>query len=489
MNRISSVLATGFITTILCQVACGDSKIDEQVAVQDTQSETPKSAVASESPTTPSELDPLSLVGMVEFSGSEAEGFHDCFWIGPASHNTFTNVAYPDEGAIYWAARFQLPEDASHLEIEGHYPNARYMSYNAYDKATQPTDALLDSEIAPMEGANPFTDEDKSGGKYLVKVIAAEAPRTDRPDNTLYLGSEESRNPQLPMIYRIYVPAADTDYTGGVGLPKVRLVMKDGEKLSGQAMCAALNSPVPGSDGRTIPTVAMKKATFQKLVQGPGIPAGFPASEKIEWLVFWGGRVRISRLLADRNFLEQAIADSEAGTLPKQSGFFANIHNEYISAYINETFGELVVLRGKLPTTSANGWDITSGRYDLRYWSLCANESIVTTSFSDCVYDSDVILDADRNYTIVVSKAANRPANATPECGVTWVDWGERGDGAGDPKQGNLILRNMVGEGFKHSVQTAPSIASAESHMGPYYPVSNYSSKEDFEALGCNAVE
>jgi hypothetical protein len=471
VNRITYVMATCFVVASV--VACGES----QQTVNEPQSQSAQA-----------KFDPLSLIKMTDFSGPEAEGFHDCFWIGPVSYESY-NIAYPDEGAVYWGAKFQMPQGASHLEIEGNYPDARYLSYNAYDKLTQPTDALIDHQIVPMEGANPFAEADKSGGKYRVKVVAAEAPATDRPANPLYLGSVENRNNELPLVLRIYVPAANTDYTGGAGLPEVTLVMKNGEKLTAEAMCQAINSPAPGAEKRKLPSVVMENATYKDLVYGPGAPAGFPAAEKIQWLKFWGGKISISRLLHNRKFLQQAIADSAAGTLAKQSGFYANIHNDYIGAYLNESFGELVVLRGKMPGTPANGWDITSGQYDLRYWSLCSNESIVTTRYSDCVYDSNVVLDADRNYTIVVSKAANRPANASKECGVTWLDWGEHGDGAGDPKQAYLILRNMEGDNFRHSVQNVRSIASAEAEMGPYFPVSSYSSKAGFAASGCNAAE
>ena len=34
---------------------------------------------------------------------------------------------------------------------------------------------------------------------------------------------------------------------------------------------------------------------------------------------------------------------------------------------------------------------------------------------------------AARNYTVVVSRRADRPANARPRCGVAWLDWGEPG--------------------------------------------------------------
>jgi len=433
-------------------------------------------------------FNPLSLLKMVEFSGPEAKGFHDCFWIGPVSFESY-NMAYPDEGAVYWATRFQMPKDSSHLEIEGYYPNTRYFSFTTYDKDTQPIDALIDTEIVPVTGANPFAQADKSGGKYKLKVMAAQAPVTDRPANTLYLGEVASRNTELPLLLRHYVPAANSDFTGGAGIPQVSLVMNSGERLTGKAMCKAINSPAPGSTNRTVPSVVMPESSYKKLINDADAPVGFPASREAQWNKFWGGRVTVSKLLTDRVYLERAIADSAAGKLPKQSGFYANLHNDYISTLVNEAFGDLVVLRGKLPRTPARGWDITSTDFDMRYWSLCTNESLVTTRYSDCVYDSNVVTDAERNYTIVVSKAKNRPANARPECGITWLDWGASGDGVGDTKQGKLILRNMSGDGFKHSVQNIRSINSAKNDMGPYYPATTYYRKADFEALGCNIPE
>ena len=441
-------------------------------------------AACSESEPQKEAFDPLSLASLTSFTGPEEPGFHDCFWIGPVSYESY-NIAYPDEGAVYWGAKFRLPDGASHLELDSAYPNARYMSYNAYDKLTQPTDALIDHEISPYEGANPFADNDKSGGRYKVSVYATQAPAEGRPENTLYLGDDEQRNDELPLVLRHYVPAEGTDFTGGAGMPEVALVMQDGSRRTGEAMCEALGSPAPESPERQVPSVIIEEETYAAHVYGPDAPPGFPALETPEWTKFWGGRMMMSQLLPDREYLEMAIAESAAGTLPKMSGFYANVHNDYILTYLSEEFGEIAVLRGKMPRTPANGWDITSDDYDLRYWSLCSNESMVTTRYSDCVYDSNVVLDDERDYTIVVSKARNRPANAVAECGVTWLDWGEQGDGFRDEKVTNLILRNMEGNKFAHSVQNVSSIAAAEDDMGPYFPVTNYSSKVEFESLGC----
>jgi hypothetical protein len=37
-------------------------------------------------------------------------------------------------------------------------------------------------------------------------------------------------------------------------------------------------------------------------------------------------------------------------------------------------------------------------------------------------------LDKDGNYTIVYSRKEDRPANATAENGVAWIEWSPRGE-------------------------------------------------------------
>ena len=80
----------------------------------------------------------------------------------------------------------------------------------------------------------------------------------------------------------------------------------------------------------------------------------------------------------------------------------------------------------------------------LRFWSLCTGESRVTTRTPDCLADHQVLDRSGRDYTVVVSRRADRPPNARPHCGVAWLDWGNRGDGAGDRDYGLLIMRNML---------------------------------------------
>lgn len=419
----------------------------------------------------------------IEFSGSETPNLHNCFWIGPVTYSQF-NIAYPDEGAIYWPTVFQIPAGGK-LEISADFPKVRYFSYHSYNKHTEPYDNILDEEIQPTNGSNPFITAGATG-RYKITVKQEKRPVGRKPDpNVLYLG-EAGETVLTPLILRHYVPETGDDLTGGSGLPKVTLVTADGKRLTGQAMCDAVSSPPPGSQKRTISTPTVPKLSYNLLLMLSGNEEGHPARSTPEWFKFWGGKTSLQRIGPRKKF-DEAIAKIRSGELPIASGFYANQQAAYISTYISQKFNNVLVIKGKLPKTPASGHDWVKGNYDMRYWSLCTNEGLVTTRFSDCIYDSDVITDDQRNFTVVISTKVNRPANATKECGVNWLDWGDSGDGAGNKEIGLLILRNILpSKAFKPSIQNIPSMDGVGDFMGPYYPNSRYTDRKDFENIGCN---
>ena len=87
---------------------------------------------------------------------------------------------------------------------------------------------------------------------------------------------------------------------------------------------------------------------------------------------------------------------------------------------------------------------------------------------------------------IVVSRREDRPDNAKKRCGVAWLDWGERGDGAGDPDYALLILRNMlVRPSFKEAIQKVESPGREDEVMKDHFPRSEYSGRAAFEDQRC----
>jgi hypothetical protein len=66
------------------------------------------------------------------------------------------------------------------------------------------------------------------------------------------------------------------------------------------------------------------------------------------------------------------------------------------------------------------------------------------------------------------------------------VDWGENGDGAGDPDYALLIMRNMLPDaGFAQAIQRVPRPGTEQSTMGEYFPTTSYGSREAFASRGC----
>src|SRR5690606_33894744 len=134
----------------------------------------------------------------------------------------------------------------------------------------------------------------------------------------------------------------------------------------------------------------------------------------------------------------------------KVGGFYSNADNAYVVAAVNRGLGpdpdghNLLVLEGTAPSTPATGdGEATMGDGQVRYWSLCQNESPVTTRVSGCLYDEQVPTDDEGRYTIVLGRPDDRPDNATEDCGVAWLDWGP-GDGVSRETAGTLLLRHLL---------------------------------------------
>ena len=73
----------------------------------------------------------MVLLGLAP--GARAYDSPQCFWGRPNDPNVI-NVAYPDKGATYWAARTPVIPPGAFIEMHGVYPHARYISFNVYDQ-------------------------------------------------------------------------------------------------------------------------------------------------------------------------------------------------------------------------------------------------------------------------------------------------------------------------------------------------------------------
>ena len=408
-----------------------------------------------------------------------------CFWIGPVTAKQF-NVNFPDEGTVYWYTRFKVPEGAR-LYLTGRYPHARYASFDAYDPQGALIDGLSDVDVVPDTGSvNPFVAGARRSAAnryYQVEVANRNAPANSahRRRNVLYAGVPASGRQQL--VYRVNVPDRGRDEKGGVSLPRPELVLASGIVLVGDATCEISGVPEVGAATRAIRDVGLAPERYTALRDQPGAPPTHPAQNPPQWEAYMNTELATSRFLLNTpRAADRTDADRSVG-----GAMFTGAHEAQVSAYVDRGHGPVLVLTGRAPTTPRTfGGDSIMRAGQVRYWSLCQNESLASTAYVDCVYDEQVPLDAQGRYTIVMSLPADRPTNATAQCGVAWLDWGTRGDNAGRPTAGMLVLRQILAHpSFAAAAANVSAPGTEPRVMGAYLPTGSYTTKAQYEAGGC----
>ncbi len=330
-----------------------------------------------------------------------------CGWPSKAGKDTL-NIAYPDTAATYWSTAYILAP-AEHLIINGRFPNARYASFITYGPSGGANSVLTDRDITPDPGStNPFTHGGRSGGRYTIEVRSdtrsvanslsavtsstAGTPRVSAGTTTSV--PVNAKNGSMPLgsgipgergvvtgtlIYRVYVSNIRNDDTGG-GLPQISVLHADGT----HSAVPTCGHPVQNPAGTAIVDA-----------NGPATNTPAPAQP-----VFIRPKKNATNL-------------------------YPNPDNAYLATIAHHTPGHIVVVHAKAPTfpDTQIGLPVT-GAEQVRYWSLCTDEFRKPYPVSFCVADSNVALDRNGSYTIVVSTPADRPANATIANGVTWLTWG-----------------------------------------------------------------
>jgi hypothetical protein len=371
--------------------------------------------------------------------------------------HTTTNVLAVDTNAVYWVSGYTAVPGAR-IRIEGHYPYARYISWNLYDAAGRPIDALSDAELEPDAGSsNPFlpgADRFAQPRSYTAFIEFGPRPANPAP-NTLYTGASAGGT----FWYRVYVPDQGRDAKGGVPLPRVTL----NGPAAGLDACRELQAPsLPGAGAPALP---------DPTDDGQGYPGRNPPS----WRLFenlCGSAVDILLDNEDGGAFHPE-ARERCGDGP---GFFSNRDIAYVFAPTSRGFGELLVLRGRAPSFADTrpGPALMPSGPQLRYFSFCQYEP-ATQRVIDCAADDRVAVGPDGRYTIVVSSAEQRP-----DCAVSWIEWGPQ-------TQGLLIYRHMLPDpSFAEAIQNVPAPGAELATMGDYFPRGSYLPDADaFEARGC----
>ena len=409
-------------------------------------------------------------------------GPKDCFWSrGPHSADPYINLAYPDANVFYWAATFTMPEDVE-LYLDGDFPLARYMSIISYDGRGRPLESLADYLIEPeKDSINPFINSNSRIDKnraYKIQVLN-NSPVTDRETgkiskissyNTLNAPSY-GPNQQL-IIYRVYLPDNKTGPLGGVNLPQLK-VIKDGKTYAGNDACKILN--VSQNLAITIDAAGIPPMMYRELASQTDKPETWPAKNPPEWYI-----------QMDRQSLIGIYTGEFNNKAPRSTGgFFPNLDNHYLRTIINRKYGKVVLLKAKAPLTPKTyNSNPTYKENELRYWSVCSNQSFGNTRVNDCLFDEEIPLDKNGYFTIFVSRLKDRPRNANKECGYAWLPMADDGDGVFDEDVSIIQFRHMLArDDFSNSIQSVKSQNDTKKVMKEYFPKSRYFMKNQVESF------
>jgi hypothetical protein len=143
------------------------------------------------------------------------------------------------------------------------------------------------------------------------------------------------------------------------------------------------------------------------------------------------------------------------------------------------------MVRGRMPTTpkTYNGDDyLDEGQ--LRYWSICSNQGFANTRVNDCLFDEEIPLDDNGFYTVLVSRAEDRPRNAIKQCGMAWLPMADDGDGMFDEDVTVVQIREMLAApDYKHAIKRVTKQSELANVMGPYMPRTRYMQPNQVETF------
>jgi len=390
--------------------------------------------------------------------------------------------AFPDPNATYLVLPALYAPFGSRVVIEAEFPHARYFSAQitpSFDPRNYRYDGgigvgevpIVDADIEPLPGhVNPFRPgADRSAqrrsyrlrfdlgtGDPVVLNPSFRPPAFREPGNRrvgsgiMYQGawgvSSEGHGRGAwdvgQLWLRYYAPDRGAGALGGVPLPKVHFELPDGRAYYiapdlgpfRERVNATVDAPeqrrhaTPGQDPfNGHPESGWYKQTgiFRSIVSGIAMRTDWAGPDYVQSL---------TRGVAGRG------SDMDPPRDYEQSATSAT-HIDYLVRGMSREADHVVALSGKLPTYPATrGGNPTMTAAELRYFSIVGY--YVPTGWDALGYvfsgdppglavheimDAEIVLNEQREYLIVLSSPEDRPANATADNGVTWIDWGPYG--------------------------------------------------------------
>lgn len=380
----------------------------------------------------------LATVALLGLAGN-AHAATGCPWI---SATDSSNRGIVDTNAAYWSSVMPayVPAGTS-IQIYASYPQLRFFNFTIYHGGKM-IDHLTDADLYPVEGGSPnanlavLPDFASLEYHYLVTIKYEDLPAIREP-NTLYAGSSTTLSRLL--LLRNYLPDAGLDSKGGVDLPELTQINADGSSQRYDTTSSNLACPF----------IAWASAIGYKLqfVQ-VGVAVMNPTVAILP--------------LADYNV--------GGGLFPPYSNFDAG----YGGFMSTPAYGDLLLIRSKLPATPRSGVDPAD--VQARYYSVCAYRAKDRTQLG-CLTDAQLVTQDDGYFTIVVSTAGTRPPLADNADGYNWLPWYSSTD------RESFTLRELLPDpDFAGNYQTAGNAADPISALGEWAPVLTYCSAATFNA-------
>jgi hypothetical protein len=324
-----------------------------------------------------------------------------CTWPVESTGQGILNVATQDTNTTYWF----MPIDTSlwsSVVIQGTYPEARFFNFTSYDGTGSLIGTIADSQIAPDPGStNPFaTPTANEPHNYTVTL----GNGGSGSDNVLNVGGSRL----VFIVFRVIVPDQGLDKTGGVGLPAVSFVARDGSVRQPQPC------PFAASDSSLGNMITIL------------IASGF--SDAAAFLENILSTAKLSIADGCTGTQSGGAAAVTFGPAPGTS-FFPNPATIYLQTP-NLCFQspEVLVIRGRalvFPNTFLGGsiFDPAfDGQIQTRYWSMCNNDGVIPYPVIGCDADFQTKLDQSESYTYVVSPDTAPPSWLPAD--ATWLPWG-----------------------------------------------------------------
>lgn len=454
----------------------------------------------------------------------------------------------PDPNVTYLYLGTPLAPFGSKLVIEGEFPHARFFTMQIapplngveyYAQRTFGTAEIgfVDADIEPLPGnVNPFrvgANRNATNRKYRVEfdlAIGDPVSLNGNAHKNPYRQQSNKRTGAM-MVYqgplgkktilntpiegggdwdlgalwvRIYAPDPGKDALGGVPLPKAWFELPSGEKY------------FIGSDFTNLLKRANATIKARETDDVPNKNFG----PTVGWFKSWGIVRSILNGVAQVNGWSRAdstqrIRDIDLGWTgrgefqPAPGNYEPHATTNNYATYLGRTMtvqkGKIAILTGKLPTfpDTRKGAN-TMAKGQVRYWSIGGYDNYYLSPLPgaaiNMVADDQIVLDNQRNYTIVYSRPEDRPANATAANGVTWINWGPTSELGlmmrwvtvepewtfeKAPNEKNLTWAKTDWAGSAYD-STLIGINSQKAWMACYLPRVAYLTRAEFEALGAN---